>query len=125
MAFRHKLRADDDIETALGDVVQFLAQPLDRDDEIAGQHQHPRLRKQFAHFFFQALDARAASNKRVRRLAFRAGGRMRHGETAMVAHEVFAEAVIDQPGVAVRAGEAKAAGAAQGQRRIAAAIEEQ
>ena len=35
------------------------------------------------------------------------------------------EAVIDQPGVAVRAGEAKAAGAAQRQRRVAAAVEEQ
>src|SRR5580704_4563482 len=50
---------------------------------------------------------------------------MRHGEAAVVANEVFAETMIDQPGVAVRAGEAKAAGAAQGQRRIAAAIEEQ
>ena len=36
-----------------------------------------------------------------------------------------AEAVIDQPGVAVRAGEAEAAGAAQRERRIAAAIEKQ
>ena len=35
------------------------------------------------------------------------------------------EAVIDQPGVAVRAGQAMAAGAAQRQRRIAAAVEEQ
>ena len=43
----------------------------------------------------------------------------------MVADEVLAEAVIDQPGVAVRAGETKAAGAAQGQRRVAAAIEKQ
>ena len=42
----------------------------------------------------------------------------------MVADELAAEAVIDQPGVAVRAGEAEAAGAAQRQRRIAAAVEE-
>src|SRR5580692_12801997 len=106
MALRHKLRADDDIETALSNVVQFLAQPLDRGDEVAGQHQHPRLRKQLAHLFFEALDARPASDERIRGLAFWAGRRMRHGETAMVADEVFAEAVIDQPGVAVRTGEA-------------------
>ena len=43
----------------------------------------------------------------------------------MVADKRAAEAVIDQPGVAVRAGEAEAAGAAQRQRRVAAAIEEQ
>ena len=43
----------------------------------------------------------------------------------MVADELPAEAVIDQPGVAVRAGEAEAAGAAERQRRIAAAVEEQ
>ena len=43
----------------------------------------------------------------------------------MMADQPAAEAMIDQPGVAVRAGEAEAAGAAQRQRRIAAAIEEQ
>ncbi len=43
----------------------------------------------------------------------------------MVADELPAKAVIDQPGVAVRAGEAKAAGAAQSQRRVAAAIEKE
>ena len=58
-------------------------------------------------------------------LAFRALRRMRHGEAAMVADELLAEAVIDQPGVAVRAGEAEAAGAAQRQRRVAAAVEKQ
>ena len=58
-------------------------------------------------------------------MAFRAFGRLRHGEAAMVADQLPAEAVVDQPGVAVRAGEAKAASAAQGQRRVAAAIEEE
>ena len=40
-------------------------------------------------------------------------------------HQPLAKAVIDQPGVADVAGEAVAAGAAQRERRIAAAIEEQ
>ena len=83
------------------------------------------MRKQRAHFFLQALDARSDGGERIRRLAVRARGWMRHGETAMVANKLAAEAVIDQPSVAMRAGEAKAAGAAQRQRRIAAAIEEE
>ena len=43
----------------------------------------------------------------------------------MMADELALEAVIDQPGVAVRAVEAEAAGAAERERRVAAAIEEQ
>ena len=43
----------------------------------------------------------------------------------MMADQALAEPVIDQPGVADGAGEAMAAGAAQRQRRIAAAIQEQ
>ena len=58
MAFRHQLRPDDDIEAALGDIVELLAQLLDRGDEIARQHQDAGLRKQRAHLLFEALDAR-------------------------------------------------------------------
>ena len=43
----------------------------------------------------------------------------------MVAHQPPLEAVIDQPGVAIRALQAEAAGAAERERRVAAAIEEQ
>ena len=43
----------------------------------------------------------------------------------MVAHQSFLEPMIDQPGVAMRALQAEAAGAAQRERRIAAAVEEQ
>ena len=57
MAFRDELRADDDVEAAGGDVVQFGAQPVHGGDEIAGEHQHARLRKQVAHFLFQPFDA--------------------------------------------------------------------
>src|SRR5260370_25227408 len=51
--------------------------------------------------------------------------RARHREAAMMADQALAKAMIDQPGVADRAGKAMAAGPAQRQRRIAAAIEEQ
>ena len=114
MAFRHKLRADDDVEAASGDVVEFFAQPFDRGDEIGGEHEDARLRKQRAHFFLKPLDAGPDGGERVCRLAIRAFRRMRHGEAAMVTDQLPAEAVIDQPGVAVRAGKAEAAGAAQG-----------
>src|SRR6266436_8833456 len=42
-----------------------------------------------------------------------------------MAHEVAPEAVVDQPGVAIGAGKPEAAGTAQRQRRVAAAVEEQ
>ena len=35
VALGDQLRPDDDIEAPLGDVVELLAQPLDRFDEIA------------------------------------------------------------------------------------------
>ncbi len=43
----------------------------------------------------------------------------------MMADQTLAKAVIDQPGIADGAGKAMPAGAAQGQRRVAAAIEKQ
>ena len=43
MALGDELRADDDVEAALRDVVELLAQPLDRGDEIAREHQDARL----------------------------------------------------------------------------------
>src|SRR5712692_709059 len=58
-------------------------------------------------------------------MALRAFLRLRRIEAAMMAHELAPEAVIDQPGIAVRTVEPEAAGAAERERRIAAAIEEQ
>src|SRR6516164_10007580 len=45
--------------------------------------------------------------------------------TAVVTHERGAEPVLDQPGGAVRALKAMSAGAAEGERRIAPAVEEE
>src|SRR5579862_4252331 len=50
---------------------------------------------------------------------------MRRGETAMMTDELASEAMIDQAGRAVGAGKAEAAGAAQRERRVAAAIKKQ
>src|SRR5207245_6824369 len=64
-------------------------------------------------------------DQRLPRRAMRANMRARHRESAMVADQALAKAVIDQPGVADGAGKTMPAGAAQRQRRIAAAVEEQ
>ena len=102
-----QLGADDDVEAALGDVVEFLAQALHRFHQIAGQHQDARVGKQLGRLLLQPLDAGADRRERVGRLAFRALLRRRHREAAMMADEPAPEAMIDQPGVAVRAGEPK------------------
>ena len=120
-----ELRPDDDVETPLGDVVQLLAQPLHRFDQIAGQHQDAACRKQLRRLLLQPLDAGTDRDERFGRLALRALRRRRHREAAMVADEPTAKAVIDQPGVAIRACQPKSALAAERERRIAAAIEEQ
>ena len=61
----------------------------------------------------------------VDRAALAAGLRRPHLVAAMVAHEDAAEAVLDQPGVAIGALVLVAAGLAEGQRGIAAAVEEE
>ena len=112
MSLRHQLRADDDVDAAFGDFVQFAAHGLDRGDEVARQHHGARIRKQRGRLFLQALDAGADRDQRFLGLAMRADVRPRHREAAMVADQPLAKAMIDQPGVADGAGKAMAAGAA-------------
>ena len=125
MALGDELRADDDVETALRHVVQFLPQPLHGVDQVARQHQDAGAGKQLGRLLLQPLDAGADRDEAALRLALRALLGRRHRVAAMVADQPPLEAVIDQPGIAVRAGHAMTAGVAQGQRRKAAAIEEQ
>ena len=72
-----------------------------------------------------ALDAGAAGDQAVLVAAFGAQPRRRHDMAAMVAGEAVHQPVLDHPGGAIGALEAVAAGAAQGQRGEAAAVEEQ
>ena len=69
-----------------------------------------------------AFDARTAGDEAVGRLAFGTVLRMQHRKSAVMADELPPEPMIDQPGVAIRALHAEAAGAAQRQRRIAAPV---
>src|SRR5271166_1296108 len=73
----------------------------------------------------QPLYARAAGHQRIDGLAIRAKVRAALHMAAMVTGERLAEAVLDQPGAAVRALKAMAAAPAQRQRRVAAPVQEQ
>eukprot|EP01035_Chromulina_nebulosa_P028511 gene28512-37638_t len=81
----------------------------------------PGLHQLRAHLVGDTLDAGADRDQSVLVAAFRAGARHRLDMPAMMAGEAVDEAVLDHPGGAVRTLEAVAAGAAQGQRGIAAA----
>ena len=72
VAFGDKLRADHDVEAALRHVVEFLAQPLHRFDQIARQHQDARVGKQLGRLLLQPLDAGADRDEAALGLALRA-----------------------------------------------------
>ena len=121
-----KLRADDDIDAALLDrrgIPRACARSR-RSRSLESTRMRGSGNSAATSSSSRSTPGPQATND-LRRLAFRAGGRRRRGEAAVVADELALEAVIDQPGVAVRAVEAEAAGAAERERRIAAAIEKQ
>ena len=73
----------------------------------------------------QTLDAGAAGDQGIDRAAFRAMLGLGPAVAAVMTEQAAAQAVVDQPGAAVRAAQPMAAGPAQGERRKAAPIEEQ
>jgi hypothetical protein len=106
-----------DLEAALRHVVELLPQALHRVDQVARQHQDARAGKQLGRLLLQPLDAgtdreRSCPSPRTSGTARAAASSSRNG-----GRQPPLEAVIDQPGVAVRTGHAVAAGVAQGQRR--------
>ena len=125
MALGDELRADDDVVGAARRLLQLMAQMLQPAGKIGGENQQPRLRKQRLRFLGEPLDAGSASGQAVGFLACRADVGALFDMAAMMADERAAKAMLDQPGRAIGALEAMAAGAAQSQRRIAAPVEEQ
>src|SRR5581483_5842413 len=121
----HELGADDDIDLALLDLAQGVAKLGDVGGEIARQERAARLREALRDLLGDALDAGAARNERILRLAMRALVGDGDERAAMVAFEAAAEPVLDEPGRAVRTFELEAAFPAERDRRIAAAIEEE
>src|SRR5262249_62038665 len=120
-----ELRADDEIDFALLDLGELLAQALDGGDEIAREHQDALLRKKARELLLEPLDARPAGDEGICCLAFGARGWWRHREPAVMADEPVPEAMVDEPGIAMWALQAEAAGATERERRIAAPVEEQ
>src|SRR5690606_38500363 len=72
-----------------------------------------------------ALAAGPAGNEAVDGAAIAASLGPPHLVAAMMTHQHAAEAVLDQPGVAIGALVLVAAGPAQGQRRVAATVEKE
>ena len=93
--------------------------------EIADHQRDARLGKTRRDLLVEALDPRAARHQRSGGETFRADRRNRRGIAAMVADQAASKAMLDQPGGAVRTLKPVAAGAAQGQGRVAAAVQEQ
>ncbi len=113
VALGDKLRADDEVVFAARRRVELRAQTLQTAGKVRGQHQRARLREQGLDFFGQTLDAGAAGGEAVGLLALRADVRALFDMAAVMADERLAEAMFDQPGRAIRALKAMAAGAAQ------------
>ena len=125
MSFRHELRTDDDVEGAGRNLLDLAPQTIGPAGKVGGERERARLGEQRRDFFREPLDARPAGHERIGGLAFRAYVRPPLDMAAMVADQRATETVLDQPGRAVRALEAMAAGPAQGERREAAPVEEQ
>ena len=66
MPLGDELRADDDVEPAVRDVIEFLAQPLHRLHQVARQHQNAAAGKQRRRLLLQPLDAGADSDEASR-----------------------------------------------------------
>ena len=125
IALGDELGADDDVDLArLHRATNSAALP---GDQIVsrGDDRGARVGEEGRDLVGDALDAGAAGDQAVLLVAFGAQPRRRHDMAAMVAGEAVHQPVLDHPGGAIGALEAVAAGAAQGQRRVAAAVEEQ
>ena len=64
VALGDKLGADDDIEGAFGDLVQFAPQPLGAARKIRRKHENARIRKERRRLFGEPLDPRPAGGER-------------------------------------------------------------
>src|SRR6185437_11832523 len=85
----------------------------------------PRFREAQCDFFRQSLDPRPAGHETMRLAAIRAERGQRLGMAAMMTLQLAEQAMLDQPRRAIGTFEAMTAGAAERQRRIAPAIEEE
>ncbi len=125
VALRHKLRADDDVGAAAGNLGDLLLQGPGRSEKIRRQDRHPRIGEAFGHFLGQPFDPRSDRGKPPRSTAGRAGFGHRFRFAALMADKAFEEPVFDHARIAVIAADLVAAGAADRDGRVAAPVEEQ
>jgi hypothetical protein len=125
VAFGHQLRTDNEIEAPFRDIVELLAQAIDRFDEIAREHQDASLRKKFGGLLLQPFNAGTHCGKALGSVTIRAFGRRRHGKSAVMADQPALKTVIHQPRIAIRTLQTETAGPTQRQRCVTTAIEKQ
>lgn len=125
VALGDDLRADDDADLAVADIIQRRFHFFVRGGRVARQDACARLGKISVTSSMMRSTPEAAGSKGRSFAAFRACGRNFRVEPAMVAMELAGFTVFDQPRGATRTFEAVTAGTAQGQWRVAPAVEEQ
>ena len=125
MAFGQHLGADDQIDLARRDLLDQLGRGLRPGQGVARGDQDPCVGKAGGDFLGEALDAGAAGGEARLCAAIGAGWRKAAAKAAMMALQAPGLAVLDQPRGAIGAGQPVAAGAAQGQRRVAPPVKEQ
>ena len=124
IALGDELGADQEIDLLALDRADKRGGARGRPDGVRGDDGGARLGKKLDDLFGDALDAGATGDELVLLAATGTGlGRRRH-PAAMMALQAARQSVLDEPGGALRAFDALAAGTAQGQRRIAAPVEE-
>ena len=124
-AFGDDLRADDKIDLAGRDGVRGCGGGVRAGKGVARHDEPAGGLEDLGGLLRDALDTGADRYEARLRGAGRAGRRDRLHVAAVVAGEQLAGAVLDEPGRTVRALHAVAARAAEGQRCVAAAVEEQ
>ncbi|MCY1558592.1 hypothetical protein D9M68_955410 [compost metagenome] len=124
VALGHQLGADDEVELAALDFRESLAQ-LGVAAHVRREDYAPRIGEAGGRFFGDAFDAGADRGQAIGVATGATGFGRAHFMAAMVAHQNAAEAVLHHPGRTIGTLILMAAGAAQGQRGIAAPVEEQ
>ena len=124
-ALGDKLRSHDHIDCAAFRHGDELCRLVGRIDRVGCDHGDTRIGQDFGHLVRDSLHAGAAGDEAIAFAAFGAYVGRGSFHPTMVASQPCGEAVFHQPGAAIGAFEAVAAVPAQGERGIAAPVEEQ
>src|SRR6516162_7017479 len=124
-AFRDDLSADDQVHFAVRNGMGRIGGRLGAGERVARHHQYPGVSEELACFLGDPFDPRPDGCQALLGAAGRTGGRKWLGVTAMMALELAARPVLDEPRGAVRALHTVPAMAAEGERSVAAPVQEQ